>query len=814
MSNALLSLGSNQNNPLDSKNDSGINDYEIKRINYIVDQKKCGDFIKGFKTEVSPGIFEYPYMRQLQDIANERSQQFIIDLNDLVGFFIDDDGDNLLDNILNNTLRYINLFLQEADKAIPEPDDPMVLSRFQGNFSGLNSQQVFRMQRLQTVRATNAAAALNRYSDNSTDFGNNGNEDENFIEQSENESRRNTNGSKAVETIPPELLRNYEVIMLPPNKVKAISLRNVSAGQIGHIVRVKGIVVRAADVKPRIVVATYVCDKCGCELYQRVADASEYTPLTNCESEKCKNLKVKDRGKVYPSARGSKWQRFQEVKLQETPDQVPEGHVPRSLTVECRDSSTRQCCPGDSVEMIGIFLPLTLSPYKHMKMGLAEITYLHCMKVIKEKKNYSEMTKEGGVSADMEEEIDEISLDSERYTKMAQSIAPEIYGHLDVKKALLLQLVSGVTKRMPDGMSIRGDINVLLMGDPGVAKSQLLKYVSTVAPRGIYTTGKGSSGVGLTACVVRDSTTGDVALEGGALVLSDMGICCIDEFDKMEESDRTAIHEVMEQQTVSIAKAGVTTTLNARTSVLAAANPVYGRYRTDKSAAENINLPAALLSRFDLVFVLLDRANKEADFALAQHITHVHRHSEHPKLDFTPIKPEVLRGYVACARLLEPTIPQHLCNNIVEQYVAMRKEDLNDSKRAGCQNMMTARQLLSILRMAQALARLRFSEEVSIADINEAIRLIIASKNDLSEKVSKNFSAPGEGDVFSRVWVAINEHIQSQGLSSFKVSDVEPIILAKGFRGKQLDACLLEYEKNNIIQLDKSRTRVTLVSEN
>lgn len=194
-------------------------------------------------------------------------------------------------------------------------------------------------------------------------------------------------------------------------------------------------------------------------------------------------------------------------------------------------------------------------------------------------------------------------------------------------------MVSGNTKVMEDGMRIRGNINVLLMGDPGVAKSQLLKHISNFAPRGIYTTGKGSSGVGLTASVRKDTVTGELVLEGGALVLADTGICAIDEFDKMDERDRTNIHEVMEQQTVSIAKAGITTSLNARTSVLAAANPVYGRYNYNLKPHENINLPPALLSRFDLLFLLLDKNNEETDKTLAFHVASVHKNLIAPKLE-------------------------------------------------------------------------------------------------------------------------------------------------------------------------------------
>jgi DNA replication licensing factor MCM5 len=306
------------------------------------------------------------------------------------------------------------------------------------------------------------------------------------------------------------------------------------------------------------------------------------------------------------------------IKLQEAPDQVPVGELPRHIVITADRYLTNRVVPGTRCTLMGVFSIYQSKGAKGNTAVAIRNPYLRAVGIHAD----VDHSMKGHAMFTEEEEQDflEMSRMPNLYETFANCVAPSIYGNLDIKKAIACLLMGGSKKILPDGMKLRGDINVLLLGDPGTAKSQLLKFVEKAAPICVYTSGKGSSAAGLTASVQRDASTREFYLEGGAMVLADGGVVCIDEFDKMRDEDRVAIHEAMEQQTISIAKAGITTILNSRTSVLAAANPIFGRYDDLKTPGENIDFQTTILSRFDMIFIVRDAHDRGRDERIARHV--------------------------------------------------------------------------------------------------------------------------------------------------------------------------------------------------
>ena len=405
-----------------------------------------------------------------------------------------------------------------------------------------------------------------------------------------------------------------------------ISIRDLNAVTIARLVRVPGIIIGASVLSSKATALHLQCRSCHHSKVLPVAGGFTGVSLPRvCDREK---MPGEDRCPLDPYVVVHEKCQFvdqQIIKLQEAPDQVPVGELPRHVLISTDRYLTNRVVPGSRCMVTGIFSIYQNKQSKGSSTASAVAIRTPYLRAVGIHSDVDHTAKGNAIfSEEEEQEFLEMSRRPDLYNVFANCIAPSIYGNADIKKAIACLLLGGSKKILPDGMKLRGDINVLLLGDPGTAKSQLLKFVEKVAPIAIYTSGKGSSAAGLTASVQRDHTTREFYLEGGAMVLADGGVVCIDEFDKMRDEDRVAIHEAMEQQTISIAKAGITTVLNARTSVLAAANPIFGRYDDLKTPGENIDFQTTILSRFDMIFIVKDEHERGKDERIAKHVMGIH----------------------------------------------------------------------------------------------------------------------------------------------------------------------------------------------
>lgn len=486
-------------------------------------------------------------------------------------------------------------------------------------------------------------------------------------------------------------------------------LRDINADLIDKLVSVSGMVVRSSEVKPLAKKVAYKCTNCGAPTESMLKGLVLKKPA-KCSACGEKELEMDPENSIFID--------FQMVRLQELPEDLPAGQLPHYVEVTVMGDLVDQCRPGDRIMLTGIIrieaeqlAPQVKTSLFRLRMEGNNIEYLGGRAGSKDTRTVERIA----ISTEDEKQIHTIASKPDAYEKLVASFAPHIYGQEVIKESILLLIVGSVTKKLEDGSTRRGDINVLLVGDPGTAKSEMLKFAAKIAPRGLYTSGRGSTAAGLTAAVIRDKS-GIMMLEAGAVVLGDQGLVCIDEFDKIKPEDRSALHEVMEQQTCSVAKGGIVATLNARTSILSAANPMYGKYDPYKNITENVNLPVPLLTRFDLIFIVRDIPEKDRDSLIASHILEIHRDAEHAAKPAIEI--DLFSKYLTYAKGKEPALTGEAIDIIRSYYMDMRK--------AESEGMITVtpRQLEGLVRLATARARLLLKDNVDADDAKRAIYLV------------------------------------------------------------------------------------------
>ncbi len=502
------------------------------------------------------------------------------------------------------------------------------------------------------------------------------------------------------------LIKNPRIRFSNLPETQKVKIRTIRANHLNQLIFFEGLVRQASDVRPQVVNAKFECPSCG-TVISVLQIEKKFREPTRCSCGRKGQFNLLSKTMVDA----------QRLVIEESPESLSGGEQPRRISVFLKEDLVEplmeeKTTPGSKVRALGILKEVPI-PLPTGSISTRFDLAIEANNLIPLESTYEDLE----INDEDERQILEISTDPDLFKRLRDSIAPSIWGYEEIKEALVLQMFSGVRKTSPDGTVSRGDIHVFLIGDPGVAKSLTLKFISNIAPRGRYIVGKATSGAGITATVVRDEFLKGWALEAGAMVLANNGIVCIDEMEKMDPNDRSAMHEALEQQTVTISKANVQATLSARTSVLAAGNPKFGRFEPLQSITQQIDLPPTLLNRFDLIFILRDLPNKFQDDAIATHVLNIHQRKD-KKSD---IDRDLFRKYVAYAKQkIEPKLTDEAVNEIKDFYVRLRNMQASGESNSIA---ISARQLQGLVRLAEAHAKSRLSNVVEKQDSQVAIRL-------------------------------------------------------------------------------------------